>query len=464
MDIGDVDVKSIIPGTGATNLGKAIDTAVGSTDTGVLALAKHKEDLVHLTTADGDTDVPTLDSLGQLHVNPEGHHVFDAMNAVGDWLILNDATANFTTTKKHVIGTNALIFDKVDGTDNFAAVIDQIITSVDLGDISLHDIIQTVSYIPDLADVAYVFVRLGTDDTNYNEWRIPDTALTAAEFEILAFNIGDASNAGITGNGWDPSAITYIAVGVQFDGEDDALVGIIFDSLSYHTNTHTSAELNAEVSSSVSSANVNLQKVGGSPTDKNSGNKSNGSQRVVLATDDINAALIKTAAELIDNPIVAHDAAASGSSGVMMAGGVAQDVDDTAPPNRISTEADALRLAADFDGALFVRTHGPQLWSYHVDGSSALTDAAVHADPGAGLSIYVTDIAVSSGAATAMNVFFEEGGTKVLGPWYLEAIAGRGLHIRFSTPKKITANTALTVTTSAAIAHSIDATGFIGQG
>ena len=160
--------------------------------------------------------------------------------------------------------------------------------------------------------------------------------------------------------------------------------------------------------------------------------------------------------------IATLDAAATGFG--ISAAAQAVDVDDTAPPTRIDTEGDATSLAADFDGAIFVRPHGPQVWSYHADGSSALTDATVHASPGAGLSLYVTDIVVSSGAATAMNIFFEEGSTKVLGPYYLEAIAGRGLSLHFQTPKKITAATALTVTTSAAIAHSVDVTGFVGQG
>lgn len=104
------------------------------------------------------------------------------------------------------------------------------------------------------------------------------------------------------------------------------------------------------------------------------------------------------------------------------------------------------------------------IWSYHEDSSSALTDASVQSAPASGLSVYVTDIVVSTGAATALNIFFEEGSTKVLGPWYLEAVAGRGLAIHFSTPKQITAATALTITTSAAIAHSIDVTGFVAAG
>ena len=159
---------------------------------------------------------------------------------------------------------------------------------------------------------------------------------------------------------------------------------------------------------------------------------------------------------------VAHDAGAAGNP--VLVCGVAQNVDDTAPPNRISAESDATRLATDWDGTVFAHPHGPQVWSYHENSSSALTDASVHAAPGLGLSLYVTDIVCSTGAATALNIFFEESTTTVLGPYYLEAVAGRGLALHFQTPKKVTANTALTVTTSAAIAHSIDVTGFTAQG
>ncbi len=159
---------------------------------------------------------------------------------------------------------------------------------------------------------------------------------------------------------------------------------------------------------------------------------------------------------------VAHDAGVAGNP--LLVCGVSQDMDDTAPPNQVNAEADATRIATDRDGAVFVRPFGPRIWSYHENSSDALTDASVHAAPAAGLSLYVTDIIVSTGAATAMNVFLEEGAATVLGPWYLEAIAGRGLALHFLTPKKITAATALTITTSAAIAHSIDITGCIAQG
>lgn len=186
--------------------------------------------------------------------------------------------------------------------------------------------------------------------------------------------------------------------------------------------------------------------------------------KIVDPTTNANEAAVDADDRLTVNAAgaAAHDAAASGSP--VMASGVAQDMDDTAPPNRVSAEGDVVRLAVDRDGALFVREGGPQRWHYHENSSSTLTDTSVHAAPGAGLSLYVTDIVISLGANTDFNVFFEEGSTTVLGPFYLEGKSGRGVALSFRTPKKITANTALTVTTSGAVAHSIEVLGFVAAG
>lgn len=66
-NIGDVDVLSVVPGTGATALGKAIDTAAGATDTGVAVLAVRDDALTTLTPADGDYVTLRVDSTGALH-------------------------------------------------------------------------------------------------------------------------------------------------------------------------------------------------------------------------------------------------------------------------------------------------------------------------------------------------------------------------------------------------------------
>ena len=72
VDIGDVDVTTVIPGTGATNLGKAIDSAAGATDTGVAPLAIRDNTLSTLTPAEGDWAPLRVDTDGALWVQLSG--------------------------------------------------------------------------------------------------------------------------------------------------------------------------------------------------------------------------------------------------------------------------------------------------------------------------------------------------------------------------------------------------------
>ena len=68
VDIGDVDVTSVIAGVGATNLGKARDSALGATDTGVMVLVVRDDTLTTLTPVDGDYVPLRVGSTGKLHV------------------------------------------------------------------------------------------------------------------------------------------------------------------------------------------------------------------------------------------------------------------------------------------------------------------------------------------------------------------------------------------------------------
>jgi hypothetical protein len=69
VDIGDVDITSVIPLTGATNLGKARDLAIGATDTGVAVLAIRDDALSAITPAENDWEGLRIDSVGALWVN-----------------------------------------------------------------------------------------------------------------------------------------------------------------------------------------------------------------------------------------------------------------------------------------------------------------------------------------------------------------------------------------------------------
>lgn len=67
VDIGDVDVTSVTPGTAAANLGKAEDAAHSSGDVGVMALGVRQDSIAALG-ADGDYIPPTMDANGQMRV------------------------------------------------------------------------------------------------------------------------------------------------------------------------------------------------------------------------------------------------------------------------------------------------------------------------------------------------------------------------------------------------------------
>jgi hypothetical protein len=69
VDIGDVDVTSVIPGTGATNLGKAEDAAHSSGDVGVAVLGVRNDAAAARAGTDGDYGVLSLNSAGDLNVS-----------------------------------------------------------------------------------------------------------------------------------------------------------------------------------------------------------------------------------------------------------------------------------------------------------------------------------------------------------------------------------------------------------
>lgn len=239
-------------------------------------------------------------SFGALDVEPEQHVDLDEMEAVSGWTALNTDTTTIATSTNHIKGMKSLSFAKVNGAANTAfGIIQKTITAVDLGDVSPHDLFQLPTYVSSTADILYAIIRVGTDNSNYNEWRIDGADLAGGDWSVLLFNVGDASFAGSTGNGWDHTAITYIAVGYEFNAETDALSGILVDGLSFHTNQHTSASLNSEVTSSVNSSNINVQKVGNKVVNTEAGTVGTGTQRFTLASNDPAV----TALQLLDNAI-----------------------------------------------------------------------------------------------------------------------------------------------------------------
>ena len=102
VDIGDVDITSVIPGTAATSLGKAEDAAHSSGDTGVMALGVRKDTAAALAGTDGDYQPLITDANGRLHVQTEG-------NASGSLLASAARTATTTGSTQANLSAQALL-------------------------------------------------------------------------------------------------------------------------------------------------------------------------------------------------------------------------------------------------------------------------------------------------------------------------------------------------------------------
>lgn len=94
--------------------------------------------------------------------------------------------------------------------------------------------------------------------------------------------------------------------------------------------------------------------------------------------------------------------------------------------------------------------------------SSAATNASVKAAPGSGFALYITDIHISNeGTANTVTLLDGSGGTVKWGD-YLAVNGGENIALR--TPIKLTSNTALCLTTTAADHCYVFVNGFTARG
>jgi len=203
----------------------------------------------------------------------------EACDAIGAWAGAL-AAANLATSLNHVLGTNSLEFDKVAG--NVLAYIEHAGIAVDASGFNPSDVLSLAFRLADLTDVVNVFIRLGTDATNYNEWILPVAEIEAAAWQIWTPTIG--SQAGFLGNGADLSNIQYVAFGVEFTAVGDLLNDMLVDHI--YLRKILNAQLNAEITSHIDSADVNLHEVGGTATAVGAGATDPGTQRVAANTHD----------------------------------------------------------------------------------------------------------------------------------------------------------------------------------
>jgi len=123
VDIGDVDVTSVIPGTGATNLGKAEDAAHTSGDVGVMTLGVRNDSASNtLSNSNGDYTPIATDQYGkQFSVSERVHNTVHTPSDIGTFILAvrNDNAVNQAATLNNTYASISVDeFGKAYGAEN----------------------------------------------------------------------------------------------------------------------------------------------------------------------------------------------------------------------------------------------------------------------------------------------------------------------------------------------------------
>ena len=305
-DTGDVTVTSLIPGVAATSLGKAIQSAQGATDTGVATLAVRNDTLADLAGADHDYAPLQVDLNGALYTR----------SMVTELLI----TAGNSTLVTIDEDTNA-IKNAVESLDN----------AVDGNYLNVNQNIAGTDVDSNSGNKSAATQRvvIATDDVNLSAIKTAvetiDNAIDGSEMQVdIVASLPTGTNAigKLSANdGVDIGDVDVTSLPLTFNsGNKDATcqrVVIATDDVNLSAIKTAVESLDNAVDGNY--LNVN-QNIAGTDVDSNSGNKSAASQRVVIATDDVNLSAVKTAVELLGD-CVGTDGAGSGPSKAISIGG-----------------------------------------------------------------------------------------------------------------------------------------------
>jgi hypothetical protein len=138
--------------------------------------------------------------------------------------------------------------------------------------------------------------------------------------------------------------------------------------------------------------------------------------------------------------------------------GIALIAKSTAPAFAVGSEQDPTPIVADMNGVLYSRGHPPQIWSDSIDIAAAATTDLKLA-PGAGLSLYLSHVMVSSAGVVDVTIIEETSAAQIAKFRFGAADAGRS-HTFHLGPRKLVANKKLQCVTSAATAISVTFGGF----
>ena len=247
--------------------------------------AKRNDQQTSSVVADGGLDNASITKWNELRTKDQRQLDLANCNVHTDYTVLGNDTTNKADTTDHVFGVGAIKFNKADGlAGTVYAGVQNTFTSL-----NFSEIFETGAFVglgcklTSIADVKAIFVRIGTDSSNYNEWEWGVDDLVTGRWMALR----QPTNQPISyvGDGWNQAAVTYIAFGVEFGDESDELTDIKFDNVHLVGGRVTDATTDNTITASINTPNINVHRMGGTPVDTNTGDAGVATQRVVLASD-----------------------------------------------------------------------------------------------------------------------------------------------------------------------------------
>jgi hypothetical protein len=413
IDIGDVDVTSIIAGVGATNLGKARDSALGATDTGVMALAVRDDTLTTLTPVDGDYVPLRVGSTGKLHVTDAN---ITACNTgavvISSGAVTTVSTVTTCSTVTAVTSLDKAVYvDDADWTDNTSShtlvggVYQSSPHTVTDGDVSPFgvDVNGNIVLGTSSKAIGKLAANSGID--------IGDVDVTSIVPGVAATNLGKAEDAAHSSGDVGVAAMTVRAnTATSLSGSDNDYQPLITD---------TNGRLHV--------------------LDANS---------TIIVSD---TTAIKASVEIMDDWDAVHDSAASSDGPQLMA------AYDSTKPAAVG-DGDAVRMLADAYGRLLAGVE-PQAFQAVFDSGDASGEGnAVHAS--AASTIIVVQSYIISSDAEIWVKLQEQDSTALTGKFYLKAGGGVAITLPDKAPIVLGVDSDLEVITEGAGAVSVSVTGY----
>lgn len=182
---------------------------------------------------------------------------------------------------------------------------------------------------------------------------------------------------------------------------------------------------------------------------------------LVVGLDGSNYQIIKTDPDgNVQTDILGGGVADDGTTpgNPLMIGGKAVETDGT-DPTSVSAEDDVAIFRTDRNRRLLVNDVHPNLWSALISGTGSATATQVKAAPGANLSLYLTDLLISTNTAMTITVVESVSASAAKGGAYYLAANG-GVAMPFQTPLRFSANTPIAYRASADGSYTILCNGY----